>query len=158
MGIECDPARGEPHRDDPISPQPRRVAAHLWRHHVPVTEDESAAARSGAGEDHDLPADHVDVHDGAVPGRAGDLLGMEQPAEDRTAIAAQVAGPTPGKACGQKAETEARAEPGSAEDREAVRAEAGAAEDREAARAEAAEALGAHQGGKAKLGTTFTAS
>ena len=118
-------------------PQHRRLAARPGRHHVPAAEDEPAAARSGAGEDLHVSADHVHVHDGAVSGRAGDLLVVEQPAGDRAAMAAQAHGRAPRQAG----------------------AEAAGAEAGETAGAEAAEAAGA-QVGKAELGraAAFTAS
>ena len=56
-------------------------------HHVPAAEAQSAAARSDAGEDVHDPAGRVHLHAGAVRGRAGDLLELEQPALDRAAMA-----------------------------------------------------------------------
>ena len=63
------------------------VAADHGRHDVPAAEAEPAAARSGAGADVPVHADHLHLHAGELPGRAGDLLELEQPAVDRAAMA-----------------------------------------------------------------------
>ena len=52
----------------------------------PAAEAEPGAGRSGAGARLPVPADHVHLHDGAVLGRPGDLLGVEQHAVDRAAV------------------------------------------------------------------------
>ncbi len=52
-----------------------------------AAEAEPAAARSGAGAAVPVHADHLHLHDGAVPGRADHLLELEQHAVDRAAMA-----------------------------------------------------------------------
>ena len=47
-------------------------------HHVGADEAQSAAARSDAADDLQLDAAHFHLHAGKLPGRAGDLLGLEQ--------------------------------------------------------------------------------
>ena len=66
--IPFDPA------DDLAVSAPGAVAADHGRHDVPAAEAEPAAARSGAGADVPVHADHLHLHAGALPGRAGDLL------------------------------------------------------------------------------------
>ena len=56
-------------------------------HDVPAAEAEPAAAGSGAGADVPVHADHLHLHAGELPGGAGDLLELEQPAVDRAAMA-----------------------------------------------------------------------
>src|SRR5262249_58339866 len=52
----------------------------------PAAEAEPAAGRSGAGADVYAAANRVHLHAVGVPGRAGDLLGVEQPAQHRPAM------------------------------------------------------------------------
>ena len=66
--------------------QHRPVAARHGRDDVPAAEAEPRADRSGPGARVPVPADHVHLHDGAVLGRPGDLLGVEQHAVDRPAV------------------------------------------------------------------------
>ncbi len=70
-----------------VVPAPRRLAAGDGLHDVLPAEAEPAAARPGAGEDLPVDADHVHLHAGQFPGRAGDLLDLQQPADDRAAMA-----------------------------------------------------------------------
>ena len=62
-----------------------RLAADHGHHHVPADADEPDAARSDAGDDLQLDAGVVHLHDGRLPGRSGDLLGLEQYAVDHPA-------------------------------------------------------------------------
>ena len=66
-------------------PDARHLAAHHGRDHVVPDEAQSAAARSDAGDDLQLHADHLHLHAGELSGRAGDLLGLEQHALGRAA-------------------------------------------------------------------------
>ena len=66
--------------------QHRHLAHHHGRDDVPAAEAEPAADRSGAGARLPVPADPVHLHAGAVRGRPGDLLGVEQHAVDRPAV------------------------------------------------------------------------
>ena len=59
-------------------PDARHLAADHGRHHVAADEAQSGAARSDAGDDLQLDADDLHLHAGALPGRPGDLLGLEQ--------------------------------------------------------------------------------
>ena len=58
--------------------QHRHLAPHHGRDDVPAAEAEPGADRSGAGPRLPVPADPVHLHAGAVRGRPGDLLGVEQ--------------------------------------------------------------------------------
>ena len=66
--------------------QHRHLAHHHGRDDVPAAEAEPAADRSGAGARLPVPADPVHLHAGAVRGRPGDLLGVEQHPVDRPAV------------------------------------------------------------------------
>ncbi len=59
-------------------PASRHVAADHGRDHVGADEAQPGAARPDAGHDLQLDADHLHLHAGELPGRAGDLLGLEQ--------------------------------------------------------------------------------
>ncbi len=67
----------------PIDPDDRRLAADHGPDDVPAAKAEPAAGRSGAGADVHDPAGRLHLHAVAFPGRAGDLLGMEQLAQHR---------------------------------------------------------------------------
>ena len=73
--IPCDPTRGAADRPVPAS---RRLAADHGRHHVGADEAQPGAARSDAEDDLRLDAADLHLHAGVLPGRAGDLLGLEQ--------------------------------------------------------------------------------
>ena len=57
---------------------PRHLAGDHGRHHVGADEAQSGAAGSDPADDLQLDADHLHLHAGEFPGRAGDLLGLEQ--------------------------------------------------------------------------------
>ena len=63
----------------------RRLAADHGRDHVDADEAQPAAARPDAADDLRMDADHLHLHAGKLPGRAGDLLGLEQFALGRAA-------------------------------------------------------------------------
>jgi YidC/Oxa1 family membrane protein insertase len=64
----------------------RHLARADGRDAVAADQDESRARRSRAGAHVHLHADHLHLHARDVPGRAGDLLDVEQPALSRAAV------------------------------------------------------------------------
>ena len=68
-------------------PAPGRLAADHGPDDVGTAEDEPAAAGPDAGQAVPADADHLHLHAGALPGRAGDLLELEQHAVGGTAMA-----------------------------------------------------------------------
>ena len=62
----------------PPVPHDRRVAAADGHHNVPADADEPDTARSHASHDFQLDAGDLHIHAGDIPGRTGDLLGLEQ--------------------------------------------------------------------------------
>ena len=56
----------------------RRLAADHGHYHVPADADEPDAARSDPADDLQMDADRLHLHAGDLPGRPGDLLGVEQ--------------------------------------------------------------------------------
>ena len=77
-------------RADPVGPaafpDDRHLAADHGRHHVGADEAEPGAARPGAAEDLRLDAGVLHLPARLLPGRAGDLLGVEQHAVGDPAI------------------------------------------------------------------------
>jgi membrane protein insertase Oxa1/YidC/SpoIIIJ len=68
-----------------ILPDDRRLAADHGHHHVPADAHEPGAAGPDPGDDLQLDAGGLHLHAGDLPGRSGDLLGVEQHAVDHPA-------------------------------------------------------------------------
>ena len=72
----------QPVRADPLDAagdaDDRGLAADHGRDHAPAAEAEPAAGRPDAGQGDDVPAGHVHLPVRDLPGRAGDLLDLEQ--------------------------------------------------------------------------------